>query len=82
MVRVRSGLSGRRTRRELWRPVWALGRRFKWGSQLKRDIATQEQQLGVKPKPSVDLAKAMWRRDDEWEAACVAGGGALGEDDT
>ncbi len=43
------------------------GSSFKWGSQLKRDIATQEQQLGVKPKPSVDLAKAMWRRDDEWK---------------
>jgi hypothetical protein len=42
------------------------GSSFKWGSSLKRDIADQEESLGRR-KPSVDLAKAMWREDERWK---------------
>lgn len=43
------------------------GSSFKWGSSLKRDIAEQEQQLGQRRKPTVDVAKAMWREDEAWK---------------
>lgn len=43
------------------------GSSFKWSKQIKRDIADQEEQLGVKRKPTVDVAKAMWREDEAWK---------------
>ena len=42
------------------------GSSFRWGSSLKREIADQEESLGQRRKPSVDLAKAMWREDEAW----------------